>query len=61
MIGNDTLITEFGNQDHFNLHTYCLLVFAVNVYPQVAAPREVGFFLHRIIFYLFENVIQRQG
>ncbi len=58
--GNDCLTTAFKNQDHYDLHPHCLFVFAANVYPQIADPREVEFFLRRIVFYPFENVVQRQ-
>jgi len=57
--GRDKLTMSFKGKDHFQSRFYCMLVFASNVFPQIADVRELNIFLQRVQIFPFDNVIPR--
>lgn len=57
--GRDTLTMSFKSKDHFQSCFYCMLVFASNVFPQIADVRELEIFLQRVQIFPFDNVVPR--
>lgn len=58
--GRDSVTMCFKNKDHIHSSLHCLLLFASNVFPQIADSRELQIFLKRVVIFPFDNVVERK-